>query len=468
MRLLILILLLVPSIYTSAQNPPTKAIIRDFIFEGNRKTKAHVLIRDLTVHVGDTIPLSELAVKLEENRLRLLNSNLFGSVKINVKNWGLDDKVSVVISVIERWYFYPVPIFELADRDLNVWWKEHHHDIRRSNYGIRITHNNFTGRRDPFSALIQFGYTPKFSLGYAFPALDKKQTISAFLGYFYATNREIGYGTVDNRLVFHKDPLKSIFKRLSYNVGMAYSPGLYHRHVLTAGFSQQTLDTVVTDRLNRDFFLNSQTQQNYFWLSYDYGHDNRDYRPYPMKGHRMSLNITKKGFLKTDNANALDVRFNWTQYAKISKKFSLETVLRTKTTLIREPQPYNFVHGIGYGSDYIRGYELFVIEGYDFGILKNSLRYLMLDKEYDLSKYAPKRLKGFQSLPIKMFLTGNLDLGYSYTPQYNPVNNFQNRLLTGGGIGLNLLAMHGMLWQFEYSFNHTGKGGFFVHYKSSF
>ena len=469
MRLLLFIFLFIQSFQMFAQSPPTTAIIRDFIFEGNDKTKSPVLTREFTIGVGDTIPLSELAIKLEENRLRLLNTNMFNDVKINVKNWTFDDKVSIVISVVERWFFFPIPIFELADRDFNVWWKEQQHDLRRTNYGIRLTHSNFTGRRDPLSALIQFGYTPKFSLSYSFPYFDKKQTTGAFVNYLYSTNREIGYATVDNRVVFFRNPLKSISTRLSYSGGITYSPGLFDKHVLTFGYSKQTLDTSITASLNRDYFLDSRTIQAYSWLSYNYSNDTRDFKPYPMKGHFMSLNVHKAGLFKLDNAYTLNLSMRWSQYTKLTKKISLEMVARGKTTLTRQAQPYNFQKGVGYGGDYIRGYELYVVDGYDFGILKNSLRFQLIDRDYDFSRYMKRKwLKGWEILPIKMFLNGNFDIGYSYTPQYKPLNNFNNRLLYGGGIGLDFLAYHGMLWQFEYSFNHKGQGGFYLHYQSNF
>ena len=301
------------------------------------------------------------------------------------------------------------------------------------------------------------------------PYLDKKQTVGAFVGCFYSTNREVGYATINNRVVFHKNPLENIFTRFSYNAGISYTPGLYNRHIWSAGFSRQTLDTSVTENLNRDYFLNSRTVQAYFWAAYDYTHDTRDFRPYPMKGHTLNVHIIKLGLINTDNANALNLSLNWSKYVKFTPKLSLETTIRAKTTLGRDTQPYNFQRGIGYGSDYMRGYELFVVDGYDFGILKNSLRLQLLDKDYDLSPYIKSKLiKTKLGLPIKMFLTFNLDLGGTYTPQYNPVNDFTNRLLYGGGIGLDLLLYHGMLWQFEYSYNHTGRGGFYLHYKSSF
>ena len=470
MRLLFFILLFTQQLLTTAQNTPTTAIVRDFIVEGNQKTKFTTVTRELTIGVGDTIPLSQLAIKLEENRLRLLGTGLFNDVKINVKNWTLDDKVSIVISISESWYFYPVPIIELADRDFNVWWKEYHHDLRRTNYGVRLVHSNFTGRRDAFSTLIQFGYTPKFSLGYNLPYLNKKQTIGAYIGAYYATNREVGYKTDSNRVVIFKNPLATVLTRFSYNASLNYVPGLYDRYSWSAGYSKQTLDTAVTDRLNRDYFLDSRTSQTYFWASFDYATDTRDFKPYPTKGHTMGVSISKLGLFKQDNVNALNVSFNLEQYVKISQKWCLETVLRTKANLIRKPMPYNFQRAIGYGSDYLRGYELFVVDGSDFGLLKNSLRYELFDRDFDYARFVHnnKFLSNFTSFSLKVFLSGNFDIGYAYTPQYKPENNFNNRLLYGGGIGLNVLAYHSMLWQLEYSFNHTGKGGFFVHYKSGF
>jgi outer membrane protein assembly factor BamA len=470
MRLIFLTLFSIQAFCGLAQPMPNAAIVRDFLFEGNKRTKANVLTRELTFKVGDTLVLADLAAKLEENRLRLLNTNLFNTIQVNVKNWGNDDKVSVVITVTERWYFFPTPIFELADRNLNVWWKEQNHDLRRSNYGIRLTHKNTTGRRDPFSTTVKFGYTPQFSIGYGIPYLNKKQTIRGFSGLFYATNREIGYDTDSNRVVFFKNPTQNISSRFSYNAGLSFAPGLYHSQSLSMGYSQQKLDTAITERLNRDFFLNSAQSQAYFWLSYDFTFDNRNYKPFPTDGYSFGLNINKSGLFKNDDVNILNVSFGLSKYFKLHSKWVLETELRGKTTLIRQQQPYNLRTGLGYGGNNVRGYELFVVDGYDFGVLKNSLRYLLIDKDIDISFVTNKSkyLKNLSSFPLKIFLSFSLDLGYSYTPQYKPSNTFNNRLLSGGGVGLNILALNGMLWQVEYSLNHTGQGGFYVRSRSNF
>jgi len=50
--------------------------------------------------------------------------------------------------VSERWYTFPEPQFELADRNFNVWWNEQDHDFDRTEYGVDLLCYNFTGNYD--------------------------------------------------------------------------------------------------------------------------------------------------------------------------------------------------------------------------------------------------------------------------------------------------------------------------------
>jgi len=71
--------------------------------------------------------------------------------------------------LVENWYLYPSPIFELGDRSFNAWWKEQNRDLTRINYGVRGRHYNLTGNKDPFLLVAQFGYTRKYVAEYSFP-----------------------------------------------------------------------------------------------------------------------------------------------------------------------------------------------------------------------------------------------------------------------------------------------------------
>jgi hypothetical protein len=47
-------------------------------------------------------------------------------------------RLILLVDVNERWYTFPVPIFELSDRNFNEWWQNYNHDFRRVNYGLRL------------------------------------------------------------------------------------------------------------------------------------------------------------------------------------------------------------------------------------------------------------------------------------------------------------------------------------------
>jgi Surface antigen variable number repeat len=94
--------------------------VDSIVIKGNKRTKSRIVTRELTFSHGDTLPLSTLSAILEQNRLRLMNTNLFLSAKINLKNWTEENHVIVQIDLIENWYLYPIPIFEIADRNFNV------------------------------------------------------------------------------------------------------------------------------------------------------------------------------------------------------------------------------------------------------------------------------------------------------------------------------------------------------------
>jgi outer membrane protein assembly factor BamA len=455
-----------------AQNPPS-VIIKSIVVEGNRKTKTRIITRELTFIIGDTILLDKFGKTLEDNRLRVMNTNLFSVVQMNVKDWKSGslpvDEVNIVITIIENFFVYPVPIFGLADRNFNVWWKEQNHALSRTNYGFSLMHINTTGQRDPFSLTAQFGYTPRVGLSYDLPYINKKQTIGLFFSGNYGVNRELAVSTDNNKLVFYKNQDKSIFQNIGITVGMTITPGLLSRHVVALSYSQQSIDTAVFNR-NQDYYLENRTQQRYWLLNYSYSHDTRDIRPYPLKGHLASLSLLKSGLLKTDDVNALVANVRWSQFGKIAPKLSYETVAKARFSLIEGELPYTFTHGLGYGSDYMRGYEYYVVDGLNFGVLKNSLHYEIFDRTFDLTKYLPwKILQGFWSLPLKLYVSGNYDFGYAQNSSALSIKNpLNNRVLRSGGIGIDIIAYYSWVWQIQYSWNDLNEKGVFFHYKAGF
>ena len=145
-----------------------------------------------------------LVKKFEDGRQQLMNTSLFHSVTIAAKNFE-GAKINVSITVIERWYLFPIPYFKPVDRNINQWIVEQKASLSRVNYGAKLLYNNVTGRNDNLRFNIVNGYTKQLSFGYNRPYIDKKLKWGARVSFEAGKNKEINYNTVQNKQVFLKD-----------------------------------------------------------------------------------------------------------------------------------------------------------------------------------------------------------------------------------------------------------------------
>ena len=78
-------------------------------------------------------------------------------------------------------------------------------------------------------------------------------------------------------------------------------------------------------------------------------------------------------------------------------------------------------------------------------------------------------LKQFRYVPLSIYLKSYADLGYveNYTGYTNGVR-LTNKVLTGLGMGLDIVASYDAVFRFEYTFNGEGERGFFFHIKKEF
>ncbi len=421
----------------------------------------------MTFTVGDSISIVDLATLMEDNKLQILNTGLFVSAKINISEWNdRTNRVQIKIDLRENWYIYPFPIFELADRNFNVWWEEQNHSLRRVNYGIRFYHINLTGRRDLLKFVVHLGYTRKYELKYDLPALRSNQNLGITGEIFFAQNKNIGYKSVGNKLLFDDFNGKILLNRFRLGGGLTYRPGQLNYHRFALKFHQNKIDRFVIDSLNTEFFLDGKTRQKYFYFSYEYIYDFRDIKPYPMNGHYVSAKLEKEGFGIFNDLNALYVEGKLAKYFSFSKKLSLETIIKGKTAVIRSQQPYNAYQSLGYGQDFLRGYEFYVVDGLDYAYLKSSFRLELLNYMIHLGKHMP--IGQFKELPLRMYLSVNSDVAYVNDSQYNEFNPLGNRWLFGGGLGLDFVLYYDKVVQIQYSINHLKEKGLFLHFKLSF
>jgi outer membrane protein assembly factor BamA len=434
-------------------------VISNIRIEGAKKTQPRLILRELDFAQGDSLPGAEAKDILLRNRNKIFNTNLFVTVDLSLQP-GSGGQIDLLIRVTERWYVFPMLIFELADRNFNEWWVDRNRDLRRTQYGVRVAHKNFRGRGEVLRATAQFGFTKRFELGYNIRYLDRAQKSGLGFVVSYSDNRSVAYKTEYNKLVYSDfDGLAR--DRFYTGVSYSYRPHFYGTHRIDARFHYNTIaDTIA--RLNPDYFLDGRTTQRYATLSYQYIWDRRDIAAYPLKGHFFLGEISQSGLTRAEDVHQTTVGAYYSLYQPLGKKFYGSMGLRGRM-ITPGRQPYPNYRAIGYGFDYLRGYEYNVVDGQHFALAKLTLKRELFSVEQQVP--IPFGLTQFQTLPIAMYLTAYGDAGYVYAPiRYSETNLLDNTLLYGGGLGIDIVTFYNLVFRINYSINRQGQRGFFFHF----
>ncbi len=435
----------------------------EIIISGNKKTKEKIIQREITFQVGDKIELEELQAILDRSEQNIQNTGLF--VKTELNTHLEDDRLTVHFTVFETWYIYPYPIFELADRNFNVWWKEQNRSLDRVNFGMRLIHLNLTGHRDKLKLTVQDGYTKKYELDYFFPGVNKAQTLGVFANAFFSRAKEIAFITQNNKLQFYNFDEEFQLRRLRLGTGLSYRPGFYTFQTFKLLYSDNGISDDIAFDLNPEYFLNNRNNQKHFTLEYNFTFDNRDIKPYPLHGKLISASIQKDGFGLSKDVNALITTLAYQQYFSFNDKISLGLIGKTRVHLLRHKQPYTHLSSLGYEDDVLAGYELYVIDGTDYAFVKSGLRYELINREWDWGKIM--FIKQFRQMPYKVYFVLNNDVGYVNAPYYDHYGSFNDQVLWGGGVGLHFVLYFDKVIKLEYNINKLGEKGLFLNFDFS-
>ncbi|HRD07594.1 MAG: POTRA domain-containing protein [Saprospiraceae bacterium] len=440
-----------------------KVYLADVEVVGLKHTRFHVVMNELDIAIGDSLDLTGLADVLQRNEQRLLSTGLFSLADINIKHWDAEKgEIGLSLEVKESWYIYPAPIFELADRSFNVWWKEMNCDFDRVNYGIRIDHLNLTGRKDKFKIKFQQGYTRKYELEYNFPYLKGTWGVGAVIS--YAENKELGFITSGNKVLFRRKPDEStVLRRFRTGLTATKRASAFAFHTLRMEYQYNSVDDVVVREWNPNYYPHGDNYIQFFRLLYVFRFNHTIFPTYPEGGYAMAFEALADG-LGLGNYNNLAGAAEFEAYTQPFKGFIVGGKIKAKWNFTRNKIPYSNYQALGYGSDVLRGYELYVMDGTDFAWLKTSARLRLLDHNFNLGGTMP--LKAFNVMPVRFFIKFTAETGYAADNFYAVHNPFSNRWLLGYGPGLDLLLYNNFLLSLEYNTNHVGESAFY--YKSKF
>jgi outer membrane protein assembly factor BamA len=434
-----------------------KVIIGNITVLGNKITKERIIFRELTFKKGDATDTLEAIRLFKRSEENLYNTSLFNSVRIN---WIVENGfLNVFILVAERWYIFPLPIFEIAERNFNVWWQTK--DYSRIVYGGILNWNNFRGRNEVLASTIRLGYTQRMSFYYSIPYINRQQRSGLTFGFAFSRNHQSSVRSVDNKVLYYKDEERFSKKEFGGSVAYTNRRDLYHTHVIEGGYRQvEVLDTIV--RLNRDYFQTGESKMRYSVLRYFFKSDHRDIAVYPLRGYYLDFEIVKNGFsFFKDDIDLAYVTAQGKKFWPLGGRFYFGTGISTKYTTGND-LPYYLSRGLGYGRDYLRGYEYYVIDGQNYALLKTNLKFELLPKKEIYVGLIP--LSKFSTIPYAFYLNLYSDAGYVKDYRFTSENPLTNSWQISYGGGIDFVTYYDMVFRFEYSFNKLGESGFFLHF----
>jgi outer membrane protein assembly factor BamA len=426
--------------------------IREINISGKRKTKDKIILRELSVKPGECIDKGDMAAKLEQNRLRLMNLRLFNDVKVSLTNIAADT-FSMDIFLLDRFPIMPDPNFEFADRNFNVWWTEQNHDLRRINLGLTLNHNNFRGNREVVGVTGQVGYTQKVGLSYARPFADKNQKHGFGASVFGLQNREIAYITTDNKLRFLRSNDNFMLRRFDASVWYTFRPQYASTHLLQLSFHHYWVsDTIV--ELNPSYLGDGRTQEDILRLTYRFEYNGVDNWNYPLIGNRFIGTAEEKIALRSGKSQgSLNIQYD--HYFNPLKKWYVGFVLRGRVSAGQD-QPYIFRQNLGYDHDYVRGYEYYVIDGSSFGLARMDIKRELINLRINLP------IRFFEVISIRVYGKVYGDFGAAYN-KYPVQDNLYNKALYSTGIGVDIVTFYDIKLRVEYTINHLGEKGLYLH-----
>lgn len=448
-------------------NPPTpeRVKVNNIFIIGNIKTQKSIILRELDFTTDFVYEWDNFMEIIQADQEKIYNLRLFTEVEITPLFTG-EEEVEILISVKERWYVLPSVIFQLADRNFSEWWTNQGRDFSRVNYGLKVSHGNVGGRNEKLRFSGQLGFTKGLDLLYTKPYIDKKQKQGLAIQLTYADQRTIPIRSSNNKQVFFTNDNEDVLrKNFSTALRYTYRRTFYNFHFLTLGYNRTWINPDVL-RENPNYIQGEDNNLRYLYLQYSFRHDRRNNVAYATEGELLQLTASKYGIFNTQDIDEVEVNLVANKYFQISDKFHLASGL-TGVWFLSPNQPYTLVRGIGYSPNFIRGYELNVIEGQQLYVHKNSLRYKFLDLSFDISSYMP--LDQFSTIPFKFYISGNFDHGTVTDRNNLPENSrLTNKYLFGYGLGLDIVGVYDAVLRFEYSLNNQGEGNLFFNFRAPF
>ena len=429
--------------------------IEEIVIEGNKHTKDKIILRELSFAQGETYPLHYLIHKFNNARLQLMNTTLFSDVVVSLESVQGNNAI-VNVAVKERCYVFPTPFVKIVGKTFQEWSKTM--DFEEMTYGIKLRHRNISGLNDKLDLKWSNGYAKELGLKYSGLALDHDLKWSAGVSLSHGKVRDIAYRTEAHQRLSYNDNNRFIHTYTEATASLSYRPAIKTKHTFGLGFSKQTFCDSL-GKMNKNF-TNQNNTVTYPEVFYNMQYQDLDFIPYPTKGYAANFLFQKRGFNSAVDIWQLTART--TAFWPVSSKSFINLQLTANVKLPFD-QPYTQQGFVGQNGMFLQGYEDYVIDGVAGGFTKASFNRNLVDHSFHIKS---KKFKKINDIPLKVYGKAFGNAGYIYNN--NPGTNFlNNTFLYSGGLGIDIVLFYDVIFRFEYSLNHLGGKGLYLHDKNN-
>lgn len=419
---------------------------------GNKKTKAEIIEFELLIKQDSTYDCATLKnFLIPQSEKQLVNLNLFNKVDVRYQN------DTIWVTVVEKWYFWPIPFLETADRNVNEWIR-FNFDPDRTNYGLYLFLYNRRGRNETLKISVGQGYTQLIAGEYRVPrfansvwggSVNAKWTSNAEVWSRTDNDMLVFFSNYQRHLIIQTEVTAEIHRRLTpfewVNIGANY-------HEVNVS------EEVISDSINPNFLGGgSQLRSSSVYVNYLY--QKLDNRLFPMVGSELSVRA-ETGFID----DHLSYRFESaiSRHSPLGGRWYSTTTMKFKQ--LSQGDAYFLEKGLGY-DDNLRGYENYVVDGTQTVVGKATLKFALIkDKTYFI-KLMP--VKGYQYAPSTLYLNVFSDVGRVRNTNPPGTNILTNQWLYSYGAGITANVYYDKTLRLEYSINSLGEPGVYVHFDAS-
>ncbi len=421
---------------------------------GLKRTKLITIYRELNYEEGRKLFVSDSLINRWE--LRLSSLNLFTDVNV----FKISDTLH--INVTEEFYYWLNPVGGFADRNFHNWLLNP--KISRLYFGGDFLFYNLFGLNHTCTMTLVGGFNQQIGLGYEWPNSKFGKGWLGKVKFLYSRNHEIWLKTENNQVVFYQ--IEPDYAQQITSISAKFSKKLNYENSIEIG---ESVDFYRVDPsvyfLNNDYLLGG-NELTINALNFGYVYDSRNQRHYPTEGSEFKICFDLQHLISKDRSlntiNSIGVKLR--KFIPLNQYVSFGMSIASQYRIGK--LNYLMSRQLGYGGEYVRGYEQYVLDGAGFAVAKVSLRAKLFDQKIKVRSFS--KVANYENAPLAVWFTVFSDNGKVISPNINHsfLGNFlQYEYLKSLGFGIDILAYYDLLTRFDVTRNHFGNWIFNLSFK---